>query len=306
VARVLWRDAQGNEGNLELGSKDVLIGRAVECAIRTDDAMVSRNHARLFYQGPGYVLEDLGSANGMFYQENRITRHDFKHGDAVRCGSLWLRFIDAVPQPEAGQPPFGKPAAIGAEMSDPTMGAPPSYQPPSPGAPPFGGGVQQPMQPSARDKGGFKKAVSSDPDEVPRLRRKIEQLKAELRIYRGGGEASRRTESLEAEIERLEEERDHFKRKITELEQQIMVEGGDAKVLKAGEIAQTAGEIVAGLNDVLSNMRINVMAASGEFDQYHDSLPRASFELIREGLRTCTTDVDMAREMLRKLREIAR
>jgi len=67
----------------------------MDCAIRTDDAMVSRHHSRVFWGGGGYVLEDLGSANGVYFQEQRVQSHMFKHGDAVRCGSLWLRFVDA-------------------------------------------------------------------------------------------------------------------------------------------------------------------------------------------------------------------
>src|SRR6187402_3134638 len=94
VARLLWRDAQGIEGALDLASTEIRVGRAMDCAIRTDDAMVSRHHARIFWGGGGYVLEDLSSANGVYFQEQRVQSHLLKHGDAVRCGSLWLRFVD--------------------------------------------------------------------------------------------------------------------------------------------------------------------------------------------------------------------
>ena len=73
----------------------------MDCAIRTDDAMVSRHHSRVFWGGGGYILEDLQSANGVYFQEQRVQSHMFKHGDAVRCGSLWLRFVD-VTQAAAG------------------------------------------------------------------------------------------------------------------------------------------------------------------------------------------------------------
>ncbi|MBC7978232.1 MAG: FHA domain-containing protein, partial [Myxococcales bacterium] len=91
MARLLWRDAQGIEGSIDLASTEIRIGRAMDCAIRTDDAMVSRHHSRVFWGGGGYVLEDLSSANGVWFQEQRVQSHMFKHGDAVRCGSLWLR-----------------------------------------------------------------------------------------------------------------------------------------------------------------------------------------------------------------------
>ncbi|MCA9678746.1 MAG: FHA domain-containing protein, partial [Myxococcales bacterium] len=106
-ARILWRDAQGIEGSIDLGAGEIKIGRSMDCAIRTDDAMVSRHHARVIWGGTAYVLEDLGSANGCYYQEQRVPSHMFNHGDAVRCGSLWLRFVDlsklGQPIPEAQQ-----------------------------------------------------------------------------------------------------------------------------------------------------------------------------------------------------------
>ena len=78
----------------------------MDCAIRTDDAMVSRHHARIFWGGGGYVLEDLSSANGVYFQEQRVQSHLFKHGDAVRCGSLWLRFVCSMPG--VSEPPQGE------------------------------------------------------------------------------------------------------------------------------------------------------------------------------------------------------
>src|SRR5262249_17514826 len=104
VARVLWRDAQGIEGALDLGAQEIRIGRSMDCAIRTDDAMVSRHHARLYWGGQGYVLQDLQSANGGYYQEQRVQNPLLKTGDAVRWGSLWLRFVDTA-QLAAAEPP---------------------------------------------------------------------------------------------------------------------------------------------------------------------------------------------------------
>src|SRR5688500_20406058 len=72
VPRLLWRDAQGIEGSLDLASAEIKVGRAMDCAIRTDDAMVSRHHARIFWGGGGYVLEDLSSAHGVYFQEPRV------------------------------------------------------------------------------------------------------------------------------------------------------------------------------------------------------------------------------------------
>ncbi|MCA9678621.1 MAG: hypothetical protein KC464_26575, partial [Myxococcales bacterium] len=154
-------------------------------------------------------------------------------------------------------------------------------------------------------------AAGPDPqseEEIRRLRRRIEQVQAELRILRGGkmgADKARRMEDLEADLASAEEERGQLKTRIAELEAQIANEGGSVKVQRAVEIRGKAAEIVTQLNDILSSMRIEVMAAEGEFDQYSHSIPRASFELIRQSLKESAEYVDGARELLRQLREVA-
>jgi hypothetical protein len=298
VAKVLWRDAQGIEGTIELGAGEIKIGRAMDCAIRTDDAMVSRHHARLIWGGGGYVLEDLGSANGVFYQEQKVQSHLLKHGDAVRCGSLWLRFVDTGQlggHPESAPPPMGIP--VGA----PSVRAPSGQQ----------GAVQAPSVPQLQAvppaASGPVASAQSD-EELTRLKRRVEQLQTELRMVRGGqmgAEKARRMEDLETQVDSLRDERDALKGKVAGLEEQLQKEAGSAKVQKAVEIRGKAAEIVTALNDLLSSLRIEVMAAEGEFDQYSHSIPRASFELIRQSMRESASNVDQARDLLRQLRDVA-
>jgi hypothetical protein len=307
VARLLWRDAQGIEGSLDLTSTEIRIGRAMDCAIRTDDAMVSRHHSRVFWGGGGYILEDLGSANGVYFQEQRVQSHMFKHGDAVRCGSLWLRFVDAgqAPVSDGGQSgsqgapmmqhhgmgavpqvaPTGHVSAIGAQPQPPDA-------PPAPVAPP------PPIS-----------AGPSEADiEIKVLRRRLEQLQTELKVYRTNKfnqETARRMEDLENDLSMIEIERDSLKNKLDRAEQQLTLEAGSVKVRRALEIAAATAETSASLNDLLSSLRIEVMAAEGEFEQYAANIPRASFELIRQSLKDGQLHCDEARELLRKLREVA-
>jgi FHA domain len=277
------------EGSVELGAGEIVIGRAMECAIRTEDAMVSRHHARVVLLNGQYVVEDMGSSNGIYYQEQRVMRHGLRHGDAIRCGSLWLRFVEG---PMAAQ--------RAREASDPP--SPVALSLPPDGARAYSG---VPVAVHGEQTPGPLARGPSDPDEVPRLRRRVEQLQAELRLVRGGGERAARLDQLDAEVARLEEERDRLKMRVDELEDTLRRDGGDAQVQRAGAIAQMAAEIVTGLNDVLSNLRINVMAAEGEFDQYAGLIPRASFELIREALRSSAGDTEAARELLRRLRALS-
>lgn len=331
VARILWRDAQGIEGSIDLGATEVKIGRATECEIRTDDAMVSRNHARIAWGGGGYVVEDLQSANGVYFQEQRVASHLLKHGDAVRCGSLWLRFVDlasemprAAPQPLAAYHPGNTSATSGPSASPaPAVGGvgAPSPAAPLPAAPhAFPVAANEPRPPGPTS--GMLAAVQHAPPalgasahstgeadvEIRVLRRRIEQLQTELRVYRTNkfsAESARRMEDLENDLSTIEIDRDQLREKLQRAEAQMASEAGSIKVKRALEIATLAQETTVSLHDVLSSLRIEVMAAEGEFDQYAHALPRSSFELIRQSLRDASTHCDSAREVLRKLRELA-
>jgi hypothetical protein len=83
------------------------------------------------------------------------------------------------------------------------------------------------------------------------------------------------------------------------------MEAGSVKVRRALEIAAATAETSASLNDLLSSLRIEVMAAEGEFEQFSQGIPRASYELIRQSLKDAASHCDAARELLRKLREVA-
>lgn len=281
MARLLWRDAQSIEGSLDLAATEIKVGRAVDCAIRTDDAMVSRHHARVFWGGGGYIIEDLNSANGVYFQEQQVKSHLLKHGDAVRCGSLWLRFVDTD---GAAQPMPSQPQSGGASLpSDPPQQLGPQ------GALPIGNTAEADA-------------------EIRVLRRRVEQLQTELRIYRSNRfnqETARRMEDLENDLSMVEIERDNLKSKLQRAEEQMALEAGSLKVKRALEITAMTAEASASLNDLLSSLRIEVMAAEGEFEQFSHQIPRASFELIRQSLKDSAQRCDEARELLRKLREIA-
>jgi hypothetical protein len=310
VPRLLWRDAQGIEGSLDLASTEIKVGRAMDCAIRTDDAMVSRHHSRIFWGGGGYVLEDLSSANGVYFQEQRVQSHLFKHGDAVRCGSLWLRYVDpaqlgggaAAPAPSGNSPMMQHPGMGAIPAAGPTghvAAINPQQQGGAPAIAPGGGLAALGMVPQ--------QSHESDA-EIRVLRRRVEQLQTELRVYRAqkfNPETARRMEDLENDLSMMEIERDNLKNRIEKADRELAMEAGSVKVKRALEIAAMTAETAASLNDLLSSLRIEVMAAEGEFEQYSHNIPRASFELIRQSMKDAASHCDEARELLRKLREIA-
>src|SRR5258707_15260301 len=95
MARLIYRDSQGREGTVELSpTETVYVGRGLECAVRTDDGMVSRRHAQFRNENGRFVVEDLGSANGTHLNNTRVQKQALGHTDVIQCGSLVIRFLD--------------------------------------------------------------------------------------------------------------------------------------------------------------------------------------------------------------------
>jgi diguanylate cyclase (GGDEF)-like protein len=72
----------------------VEIGRALTNAIVIEADSVSRQHARLFPEGDGHWVEDLGSTNGTLVNGDRIDGpRRLAHGDLIKIGGIVLRFL---------------------------------------------------------------------------------------------------------------------------------------------------------------------------------------------------------------------
>jgi hypothetical protein len=63
------------------------IGRAPECELRIDDTYASQQHARLFARNGSWFVEDLGSTNGTFVNDQKLAAPAMlQPGDKVRIG----------------------------------------------------------------------------------------------------------------------------------------------------------------------------------------------------------------------------
>ena len=76
---------------IPLGSAPVLVGRAPTCTLVIDDDYCSARHCRIFAENGQWKVEDLGSTNGTYLGNQRVTDPvPLRRGDQVRIGATTL------------------------------------------------------------------------------------------------------------------------------------------------------------------------------------------------------------------------
>lgn len=79
--------------NVTLENDTYVIGREIGEIIMKDDASVSKQHARIFKEGNFFFIEDLGSTNGTWVNQFRISKKvNLNRGDVVSIGKTRFRF----------------------------------------------------------------------------------------------------------------------------------------------------------------------------------------------------------------------
>lgn len=70
---------------------EVTIGRSADCTITLEDAYISQTHARVSNSARGVVVEDMGSTNGTFLNNEKVRGSKQAHlGDRIRVGTVLL------------------------------------------------------------------------------------------------------------------------------------------------------------------------------------------------------------------------
>ncbi|MBN1605156.1 MAG: FHA domain-containing protein [Polyangiaceae bacterium] len=100
-----WLEHAGHAFELRQGP--IVVGRSSDCNLVVDDASVSRRHAQLKVEGGRVFVEDLGSANGVLVNDERIDRRrELQPDDRIGIGKqqMVIRVRTTTASRAGGQP----------------------------------------------------------------------------------------------------------------------------------------------------------------------------------------------------------
>ncbi len=84
--------------------KNFTIGSAKSNHLTLEEPNVAGTHARIIQRGETFVLKDLGSEQGTFVNDTRISKKNIACGDKIRIGETTLEIIDPFIDSESSTP----------------------------------------------------------------------------------------------------------------------------------------------------------------------------------------------------------
>jgi pSer/pThr/pTyr-binding forkhead associated (FHA) protein len=98
--------------HVDLRQGDMKIGRKPGCEIQIDNLSVSGEHANIFTVGEDSFIQDLGSTNGTFINNKKISKHHLKNGDTVVIGKHSLIYLTESTRASRAPDEFAKTVII--------------------------------------------------------------------------------------------------------------------------------------------------------------------------------------------------
>ena len=84
---IVLNEKGGKVGTHQLDGEQLQIGRADACQLKLEDTYASQFHARIYRRDGSWYVEDLGSTNGTYLNQKRITSpSELRAGDRLRVG----------------------------------------------------------------------------------------------------------------------------------------------------------------------------------------------------------------------------
>lgn len=93
ASRLLLVVQNGSEQgrSFEIGEDGGFVGRSSDCLIALPEAGVSRHHARLSLENGSVLVEDMGSTNGTYVNNEATERGELLPGDVLSIGGIALQ-----------------------------------------------------------------------------------------------------------------------------------------------------------------------------------------------------------------------
>ena len=97
IVLVMFKE-QGPPKRFPLGNGKTVIGRGEECGLRIPLAEISRKHTALIVTEDAVTIRDLGSANGSYVNNRRVSEQELEAGDHIVVGPVVFTLeIDGEP-----------------------------------------------------------------------------------------------------------------------------------------------------------------------------------------------------------------
>ena len=107
MAKIILKFEQSVLKEVPLSQGVVTIGRLPDNVIHIDNLAVSGHHAKIYWDGEKFVIEDNNSLNGTYVNKHRVSKAELKDGDEVLVGKHTLSFKDewheGAPGPAAAE-----------------------------------------------------------------------------------------------------------------------------------------------------------------------------------------------------------
>src|SRR5579864_9261132 len=104
--RLNWSDVVTGEGLEHIAPLPISFGRANDNTVILNSNKVSRRHAVLKAQDGGVILEDLGSTNGTYINQDRVTQAPLPSGASFHIGPFhFIMVMESAPPKQASVQP---------------------------------------------------------------------------------------------------------------------------------------------------------------------------------------------------------
>ena len=271
--KLLYRDGNGRDASVDIAADGCFLGRGADCAVRTDDAMVSRKNCKISFAGGRWYVEDLGSSNGTFVNEVRIQKQALNHADVVRCGTLQVRFVETA---DAAAPVGGKPKT----MSIPAQGGGDSVQVDPALQQAFGGagGALNPAALMQQKDYELQQAMQERDMLAARLREASQELEA----------ATHRNEGNQTELQRLRAENLAYRDRLAEVQREKSLQDDEIHAL-----TKVGNE----LREELEALKVENVTNKQRAEELTDEMQARERQLER-----AHEDVQRAKQMMEEMR----